>query len=74
MVISPRPPTGEGGSNYLQYFTLRGFIFKSRFVPYRKDDRFEVFKNFKVGANGSKVGLKTLKLPLEVIKTLGASI
>ena len=38
MVISTRTPTGEGGSNYLQYFILRGFIFKSRFVLYNMLD------------------------------------
>ena len=42
--------------------------------PAKVDDRFEVFKNFKVGANGSLIELETLKITPEVIKTLGASI
>ena len=33
-----------------------------------------LLKKFKVWPIGSKVGLETLKLPPEVIKTLGASI
>ena len=33
----------------------------------QKSEIFEAFKNFKVGANGSKVGLEILKSPQKVI-------
>ena len=39
-----------------------------------KNERFEAFKNFKVGANGFKVGLETVKLSPKVMKTIGATI